>query len=81
MDAVAEDASLDGSADNVFYSRDHVYTFELKIDESPEKAIARIRDRGYEVKYLGNGRTVHLIGVGISSKRRRNIKWKRELAE
>ena len=82
MDAIAEDHSLRGRADNVIKTKSHIYICELKVDGSVEEALAQIKERKYYEKYLPlktKGMEIHLIGINFSSEER-NIKcYKEEL--
>ena len=82
MDAIAEDHSLRGRADNVIKTKSHIYICELKVDGSVKEALAQIKERKYYEKYLPlktKGMEIHLIGINFSSEER-NIKcYKEEL--
>ncbi|WP_457551468.1 PD-(D/E)XK nuclease domain-containing protein, partial [Desulfobacula sp.] len=46
---------------------DRAYIIEFKVDQ-PGKALEQIRKKGYHEKYIGNDRTVYLIGISFDSK-------------
>ena len=45
----------------------YVYIFEFKLDGSAKDALQQIDDRGYANEFLSSGKTIHKIGVNISS--------------
>ena len=44
-----------------------VYIFEFKLDGSADEALRQIEERGYATEFTASGKTVHCIGVNISS--------------
>lgn len=47
-----------GRVDFVVSTRTHTYVFELKLNASPEVALAQIKDRGYYERSLHKGKQV-----------------------
>ncbi len=67
-----------GRSDMVVETADAIYIWELKMDESPEAAIAQIHEKKYYEKYLHLGKAIKLIGVEFSSTERNITKFKVE---
>ena len=59
-----------GRADIVAEHPAEVCVFELKVDESVDKAFAQIREKGYAEPYLADDRPIWLIGLSFDSKTR-----------
>ena len=81
MDAIAEDHSLRGRADNVIKTKSHIYICELKVDGSAEEALVQIKERKYYEKYLpqrAKGMEIHLIGINFSLEERNIKEYKEE---
>ena len=49
--------------------------FEFKLDGSAKEALMQIEQQQYAVPYLNDKRTVHKIGVNISSESRTVDEW------
>ena len=45
----------------------HVYIFEFKLDGSASEALQQIDDRGYATEFLASGKSIHKVGINISS--------------
>ncbi len=71
-DIVVEESSAVGRLDMAVRTGGHVYLFEFKVVEQAGEgaALAQLRERGYAAKYLGRGKSIHLIGVEFSRKTR-----------
>lgn len=65
-----------GRADCVVETLTDVYIFEFKLDGSADMALQQIKDQGYAKEYLGDKRTVHLVGVNFSSEEGTINEWK-----
>jgi len=63
--AVSELATSKGRIDLVLQSAKHVFVIEMKIDASAAEALAQIKDRRYYEPFMGQGRTVHAIGLNL----------------
>ena len=83
MDAVAEEHSLRGRADNVIRTKSYIYVCELKVDGSAEDALAQIRERKYYEKYIPLAKKknikLHLVGMNFSSEERNIKDFKEEI--
>lgn len=64
-----------GRIDMVVETKRYVYVMEFKIDQSPEKALAQINDKGYADRYLADSRTVVKVGVEFSTSERNFSSW------
>ena len=69
----AEDVQSDGRADVVAEHRRGVFIFELKVDESVDRAFAQIRKKGYAEPYIASGRPIWLIGLSFDKETRRLV--------
>lgn len=67
----AEDRQAKGRADLVAETPERVFVFELKVDGTPQEALAQIKERGYAEPYRHSGKAVHLIGLSFDGKTRR----------
>ena len=57
------------------------YVIELKLDSSPETALAQIREKQYYMPHLRQGKKVGLVGLIFSSKTRNVAAWIGELLD
>ena len=64
-----------GRADIIIESDADIYIFEFKLDDSAEKALEQIDRQQYAYPYLADPRTLHRIGVNISSQTRTVKEW------
>ena len=64
-----------GRADIIVETEDDVFIFEFKLDKSAKEALEQIEKMQYAVPYLNDHRTMHKIGVNISSKSRTVEEW------
>ena len=65
-----------GRLDCCVETANHVYIFEFKLDGSAEAALQQIDDRGYATEFAASGKTIHKIGVNISSETGTVDGWK-----
>ena len=68
--------SAKGRADCIVETKNYVYIFEFKRDESADVALKQIEDQGYALAYSADKRSVLKIGVGFDSKARELVEWK-----
>ena len=66
----AEDRQAHGRADLVAETSERVFVFELKVDGTPQEALAQIKEKGYAEPYRHSGKEVHLIGLSFDGKSR-----------
>ncbi|WP_338770233.1 PD-(D/E)XK nuclease domain-containing protein [Bernardetia sp. ABR2-2B] len=60
-----------GRIDAVVKSKEAIFIFEFKVNETPQKAIEQIKEKKYADKYLTekeNGKTIFLLGVNFKNK-------------
>lgn len=65
-----------GRADIIIETTNNVYIFEFKLDGTADQALEQIERQQYALPYLSDPRTVHKIGVNISSNSRTVDEWK-----
>lgn len=56
-----------GRCDRQILTTSYVYIFEFKIDGTPEEAMEQIHDRGYDLPFASDPRTVFLIAANFST--------------
>ena len=66
-----EDRQAHGRADLVAETPERIFVFELKVDGTPQEALAQIKEKGYAEPYRHSGKEVHLIGLSFDSETRR----------
>ena len=59
-----------GRCDMEIETPGYIYIFEFKVDRPAEDAMRQIHDKGYAHRYAADHRTVFLIGVSFSTKKR-----------
>ena len=64
-----------GRADIIIESDNDIYIFEFKMDGTAEEALKQIEEKQYALPYLNDKRSVHKIGVNISSSTRTVDGW------
>ncbi|MDR0939503.1 MAG: ATP-binding protein, partial [Mediterranea sp.] len=67
-----------GRVDVVITNKDYVYLFELKVDSTPEEALAQIDAKGYAIPYEADGRTIVKVGINYDKETRGIAEWKAE---
>ena len=67
----AEDRQSQGRADLVAETPERIFVFELKVDGTPQEALAQIKEKGYAEPYRHSGKEVHLIGLSFDGATRR----------
>ena len=67
----AEDRQSRGRADLVAETPERVFVFELKVDGTPQEALAQIKEKGYAEPYRHSGKEVRLIGLSFDGETRR----------
>ena len=64
-----------GRADAVVETDSTVFIFEFKLYDTKESALAQIKERQYDLKYRGSGKTIHLVGAEFSEEERNVAEW------
>ena len=73
----SEVKSAIGRADAVCRTKDRIYVFEFKVDESAEDALRQIDEKGYLIPYKAEaGMELAKVGVNISTQTRTIDSWK-----
>ncbi len=67
-----------GRLDCILFAPKQIFIIEFKVDESAEKALAQINEKGYADPYRTDGRPIIKIGVNFSSEERTIEGWKVE---
>ncbi len=70
LDVHSEVNTSRGRADALVELEDKIYCFEFKYGQSPEKALAQIREKGYLEKYKSTGKELIAVGVNFSPEKR-----------
>ncbi|MEA5403385.1 PD-(D/E)XK nuclease domain-containing protein [Arcicella sp. DC2W] len=65
----SEVQTSDGRMDALIRMKDVVYCIEFKLDESAEKAIQQIKDKGYLQPFSAKNKKLVAIGINFSSGR------------
>ncbi|MEA3445463.1 MAG: AAA family ATPase [Bacteroidota bacterium] len=64
----SEILTIDGRIDSVVKTNKEIYIIEFKINQSAEKAIEQIKEKGYAEKYLDDKRPKILLGINFDTK-------------
>ncbi len=84
-DVNLEEITNKGRIDAVVKTPGHVYVIEFKRDESADKALEQIKNKGYWEKYKAwsnnSSRRIHLLGINFSTEERNITEWKEETLE
>lgn len=70
-----EEETCKSRSDLVLKTRRYIYILELKVDHSPEEAMAQIEANGYAEPYLLDGRKIIKIGANYSSNANNIERW------
>ena len=65
-----------GRVDCRVETKDYVYLFEFKRDDSVDVALKQIEDKGYALPYAADLRKLYKIGVTFDSNTRMLSEWK-----
>jgi hypothetical protein len=72
----AEVRNAVGATDVIIKTPKYIYIVEIKIDATPDVALAQIEAKGYATPFLADGRKLVRIGVNFSTKSRTIEEWK-----
>ncbi|MDE6010243.1 MAG: ATP-binding protein, partial [Muribaculaceae bacterium] len=75
IDARAEWWTSDGRIDMVLEMPGYVYVMALKLDRTPEEALAQIDTKEYGLPWKYDGRKLYKIGINFDSSRRNIDRW------
>ena len=76
----AEVKTARGRIDLLISTKTSIFVMELKIDQSPEKALEQIDAKDYTLPYKHDGRRVFKVGINFSTEKRTVDEWKYEEA-
>lgn len=65
----------DGRLDCVVKTPDYIYILEFKLDQSAEKAMQQIKEKGYADKYAADPQSKVLLGINFSSEQKSIDGW------
>lgn len=68
--------TTDGRMDVLVQTKDYIYIFELKIDQSADIALKQIEEKGYARSFASDSRKLFKIGVNFSTEKRCIDDWK-----
>ena len=71
-----EHHTTDGRMDILVQTKDYIYIFELKINQSVEVALRQIEEKGYAQPFATDPRKLFKIGVNFSTAKRCVDDWK-----
>ena len=80
--AVAELPTKLGRVDNSMEIGNHIYLFELKVDQNAETALNQIKEKEYDKLFstqLKQGKILQNVGISISSEKRGIVEYKEEI--
>ena len=66
----------DDRIDMIVKTKDYIYIFEFKYDQSADTALQQIEDKGYAKPFATDGRKIVKIGVNFSREHRCIDEWK-----
>ncbi len=75
IDTRAEWWTADGRIDILLEMKNYVYVMELKLDKTPEEALAQINAKEYSLPWAADGRKVIKIGINFLSSTRNIASW------
>ena len=78
VDAKPEWHTSRGRIDLLLRMRNYIYIIELKLDGTPEEALAQIREKDYVRQFAGDPRPVVRLGVTFSTETRNIAAWQAE---
>ncbi|MBP0979004.1 MAG: ATP-binding protein [Oscillospiraceae bacterium] len=70
--------TFNGRIDCRVLTRDYIYLFEFKRDDSADNALKQINDKGYTLPFAADRRKLIKIGVSFDSEKRILSEWKAE---
>ena len=78
VDAKPEWHTLRGRIDLLLRMHNYIYIIELKLDGTPEEALAQIREKDYERQFTDDPRPIVRLGVTFSTETRNIAAWQAE---
>ena len=74
--ATCEMHTYTGRIDCKVETRDYIYLFEFKRDETAEKALKQIDEKDYALPFVADSRKLYKIGVSFDTETRKLAEWK-----
>ena len=74
--ALCEMHTFSGRVDCKVETRDYIYLFEFKRDETAEAALRQINSKDYALPFVADNRKLYKIGVSFDSTSRKLVGWK-----
>ena len=78
-DIISESATNRGRIDCVLRCPEDIYIIVFKFNQSAEEAIEQIKEKKYYEQYIGDKKTIHLLGINFSTEEKNIIEWKDEV--
>ena len=78
VDAKPEWHTSRGRIDLLLRMRNYIYIIELKLDGTPEEALAQIREKDYARQFTGDPHPIVRLGVTFSTETRNIAAWQTE---
>ena len=66
----------DGRIDMIAKTKDYIYIFEFKYDQSADAALRQIDEKGYAAPFATDSRKLFKIGVNFNREKRCIDDWK-----
>ena len=76
LDVRSEAELSNGRIDLLIKTERFIYVIELKMDKSPEEALAQIEEKNYALPFANDPRRLFKIGVSVSKESRNITNWK-----
>ena len=76
--ALCEMHTFSGRIDCKVETRDYIYLFEFKRDDTAASALAQINTKEYALPFLADGRKLFKVGVSFDSETRKLVGWETE---
>ncbi|MCR5609615.1 MAG: PD-(D/E)XK nuclease domain-containing protein, partial [Lachnospiraceae bacterium] len=73
--AQCEMHTFSGRIDCKVETKNYIYLFEFKRDDTAESALSQIDSKEYALPFITDSRKVYKIGVSFDSKSRKLIEW------
>ena len=67
--------TYNGRIDCKVETRDYIYLFEFKRDETAADALKQINTKDYALPFIADARKLYKIGVSFDSKTRKLVGW------
>ena len=70
-----------GRPDAVVYMPDTIYVLEFKLNQSAEAALEQIKQQGYAVPYLKQGKVVKAVGLNFNAEQKAVDQWQEKVVQ